>query len=260
MKQPTPSTPHPTPHTQHQTPHTPHPASSMKYEYLSIKNWSVEDRPREKLIKKGVSSLSNAELLAILLGSGTRNITAVELAKSILHQAENNLGTLGKTSLIELLKIKGVGEAKAISILAALELGRRRNFSEPPEKSKITSSHDAFNVFQPLLGDLPHEEFWILLLNRSNKIIEKYRISQGGISGTVIDTRLILKKALDKLASGIILCHNHPSGNKKPSEADKSITYKIQKAAKVMDISLLDHIIVADKDYFSFADNNLMNE
>lgn len=231
----------------------------MKYEYLSIKNWSVEDRPREKLVKKGVSSLSNAELLAILIGSGTRNVTAVELSKSILRQAENNLGTLGKTGLEDLIKIKGVGQAKAISILAALELGRRRNFSESPEKIKITSSQDAFKLFQPILSDLPHEEFWILLLNRSNVVIDKYRISQGGISGTVIDTRLILKKALEKLASGIILCHNHPSGNKKPSEADKSITCKIQKASKVMDISLLDHIIVADTDYFSFADNNLMN-
>jgi DNA repair protein RadC len=258
MKQPTTSTQHPASNTQQPTTSTDHPASSMKYEYLSIKNWSVEDRPREKLIKKGVSSLSNAELLAILIGSGTRNVTAVELSKTILHQSENNLGSLGKTSLSELIKIKGVGEAKAITILAALELGRRRNFSEPTEKIKITSSHDASNVFQPILGDLPHEEFWILLLNRSNKIIDKYRISQGGISGTVIDTRLILKTALDKLASGIILCHNHPSGNKKPSEADKAITYKIQEATKVMDISLLDHIIVADKEYFSFADNNLM--
>lgn len=257
MKQPAKTNQHPTSNTQHPTASA---SSFPQYEYLSIKNWSVEDRPREKLINKGVNNLSNAELIAILIGSGTRNVTAVELSKSILRMADNNLGTLGKSSLNDLMKIKGIGEAKAITILASLELGRRRNFTEPPEKIKITSSLDAYNIFQAILGDLPHEEFWILLLNRSNKIIDKYRISQGGISGTVIDTRLILKKALDKLASGMILCHNHPSGNKKPSEADKAITYKIKKAAMVMDINLLDHIIVADKEYFSFADNDLMRE
>ncbi len=225
---------------------------------LKIKDWAVEDRPREKLLSKGINSLSDAELVAILIGSGNRDETAVELSQRILSLSENNLNLLGKQTVNNLKKIKGIGEAKAITIIAALELGKRRKISEIIDKKKITSSSDINEMFQPILGDLPYEEFWILLLNRSNKIIEKVKISQGGISGTVIDVRLILKNAIEKLASGIILCHNHPSGNNKPSEADKNITKKLKDAATFMDINVLDHIIVTDNEYFSFADEGLL--
>ncbi len=228
------------------------------YQNLSIKKWSVEDRPREKLINKGAQSLSDAELLAILIGSGTRNITAVELSKNILSSTGNNLNQLGKLSLKELEKNKGIGKVRALTIMAALELGRRRKFSETVKKQKITSSKDVFDLFHPLLSDLVHEEFWILLLNRSNYMIGKSRISQGGLSGTVIDARIILKNAIEKLSSGLILCHNHPSGNIKPSEADKQITKKMKDAASLMDINLMDHIIIGENDYFSFADEGIL--
>jgi DNA repair protein RadC len=229
----------------------------MQYN-LSIKNWSVEDRPREKLLNKGTSSLSDAELLAILIGSGTRNLSALELSKNILHSVGNNLHELGKLNMKDLTLIKGIGNAKAISLLAAIELGRRRTVSDPIAKIKINSSKDVCNIFQPVLGDLPNEQFWILLLNRSNLVIDRHLISSGGTSGTVIDTKIILKYAIDRLASGLILCHNHPSGNTTPSDADKSITRKIQNAVSMVDISLLDHIIIGDKGYFSFADNALI--
>ena len=225
-----------------------------EYTCLKIKDWAVEDRPREKLLKKGINSLSNAEIIAILIGSGTKNESAVDLSKKILKSADNNLNELGKLGIPDLIKMKGIGEAKAITILAALELGRRRKISEIINKKKVTQSKDIFELFQPLIGDLPHEEFWILLLNRSNRIIEKYKISQGGISGTVIDIKIILKNAIEKLASSIILCHNHPSGNKEPSSADDSITQKLKKGAELLDIQVLDHIIVADTNYFSYAD------
>jgi len=226
----------------------------MEYSNLKIKDWAVEDRPREKLLQKGLSSLSDAELIALLIGSGTRNESAVELAKKVLKNANNNLNELGKLEIKDLQKNKGIGEAKAITITAALELGRRRKLSEIIDKQKISSSTEVFELFQPLLGDLPHEEFWILLLNRSNKIIDRFKISQGGISGTVIDSRLILKTAIEKLASAIILCHNHPSGNKMPSEADDSITKKLIDGGKLFDINVLDHIIIADSQFFSYAD------
>ncbi len=226
----------------------------MEYSNLKIKDWAAEDRPREKLLKKGLSSLSDAELIALLIGSGTRNESAVELAKKVLKNANNNLNELGKLEIKDLQKNKGIGEAKAITITAALELGRRRKLGNIIDKQKISSSTDVFELFQPLLGDLPYEEFWILLLNRSNKIIDRFKISQGGISGTVIDSRLILKTAIEKLASSIILCHNHPSGNKMPSEADDSITKKLIDGGKLFDISVLDHIIIADTLFFSYAD------
>jgi DNA repair protein RadC len=221
---------------------------------LSIKDWAIEDRPREKLIKKGVQSLSDAEIIAILIGTGSKNESAVELSKKVLKSANNNLNELGKLNIPDLTKMKGIGEAKAITILAALELGRRRKVSEIITKKKITQSKDIFELFQPILGDLPHEEFWILLLNRSNRIIDKLKISQGGISGTVIDIKIILKQAIEKLASSIILCHNHPSGNRNPSSADDSITKKLKKGADLLDIQVLDHIIVADVEYYSYAD------
>lgn len=225
-----------------------------KYSNLTIKDWAVEDRPREKLVKKGVQSLSDAEIIALLIGSGTRNESAVELSKKVLKSANNNLNELGKLNIRDLTKMKGIGEAKAITILAALELGRRRKISEIIIKKKITQSKDVFELFQPTIGDLPHEEFWILLLNRSNRIIEKIKISQGGVSGTVIDIKIILKHAVEKLASSIILCHNHPSGNKAPSNADDTITGKLKSGAELLDIQVIDHIIVADVEYFSYAD------
>jgi len=229
-----------------------------EYKNLSIKEWSLEDRPREKLLNKGISTLSDAELIAIIIRMGTRDESAVELAKRILNSVENNLNELGKLSVEDLQKYKGMGEAKAIGIVAALELGRRRKLSESMARKKIASSKDIYDIFHPLLADLPNEEFWIILLNRSNKIIERQKISQGGISGTVTDIRIILKIALEKLASSLILCHNHPSGNPKPSEADITITNKIKESGKLMDISLLDHIIVTDGYYYSFADEGII--
>lgn len=224
----------------------------------SIKEWSIEDRPREKLLSKGVSALGDAEILAILIGSGTKDESAVEVAKRILYSCNNNLSDLGRQSIKDLRRVKGIGEAKAISIVAALELGRRRAASEPTERRRISSSSDVVEIFQPLLSDLNHEEFWVLLLNRSNKIIDKHRISQGGLSGTVTDIRLIMKLALDGLASGIIAVHNHPSGNKFPSDADKNITSKLKNAASMFDIQLLDHVILTHKNCLSLADEGLL--
>lgn len=226
----------------------------MEYKNLSIKNWAVEDRPREKLLKRGVESLSDAEIIAILIGSGTKNQSALELSKKLLFSSSNSLAELGKLRLDEITKIKGIGKAKGILILAALELGRRRKFSEPVQKIQISSSKDSFKVFQPLLGDLPHEEFWVMLLNRSNRLIDNVCISKGGTSGTVIDAKIILNKAISRLASAIIICHNHPSGNPTPSQADIRITEKIKSAATTMDITLLDHLIIADERYYSFSD------
>jgi DNA repair protein RadC len=224
---------------------------------LSIKDWALEDRPREKLIAKGLQSLSDAELIAILIASGNRDESAVELSKRILKSVENNLNTLGKLSLNDLQKFKGIGEAKAISIVAALELGRRRKLSDIMEKKVIKTSKDVFELFHPILADLPHEEFWILFLNQSNKVIDKYRVSQGGIASTIIDVRLVMKAAIEKLASGIILCHNHPSGGLNPSQSDIDITEKLRKAGEIMDIRVLDHVIVTDEDFYSFADKGI---
>jgi DNA repair protein RadC len=229
------------------------------YQTQALKSWAVEERPREKVMANGIQYLSNAELLAIIVGSGTRNITAVELARRILLKSGNNLHELARQSLGDLIKVKGVGPAKAISIMAAMELGRRRAGMQHVEKIAVKSSETVFNLFHPMLGDLEHEEFWLLMLNRSNKILGRFKVSQGGLSGTVIDTRIILKKALDNLASSIIVCHNHPSGNNQPSDADVKITEKLKKAAEMLEIKLLDHVIIADKSYFSFADEGLIN-
>ena len=229
-----------------------------EYKKLKIKDWALEDRPREKLLTKGISSLSDAELIAILIGSGNKEVTAVELSMKILNSVNNNLNNLGKLTVEELKANKGIGEAKAISIVAALELGRRRKLADIVNKKKITGSKDVFEIFHPLLADLPHEEFWILLLNRSNRIIDKSKSSQGGISGTVIDVRMILKYAIEKLASAIILCHNHPSGNLKPSDADIKITNKLKDASKFMDIKMLDHIVIGDNSYYSFSDEGMI--
>jgi len=225
---------------------------------LKIKDWALEDRPREKLLYKGISSLSDAELLAILIGSGSNDKSAVDLAREILNIASNNLNRLGKLDVHDLVKLKGIGTAKAINIMAALELGRRRKSAEIMESPKIRSSNDVYSIFNPLLADLAHEEFWLLYLNRSNKILSRHKLSQGGISGTITDVRLIIKKAIELLASSIIICHNHPSGNLDPSEADTRITQKIKEAAGYFDISLLDHIIVTDNGYYSYADNGTL--
>lgn len=230
----------------------------QEFKKLNITDWALSDRPREKLISKGISSLSDAELIAILIGSGNKNETAVDLSKRILNENKNNLNELAKLSLNDLENYKGIGEAKAITIIAALELGRRRNLNEAIERKKITSSKDAFEIFSPIISDLPYEEFWILLLNRSNKIIDKIRISTGGITGTIADIRIILKEAILKNSTGIIVCHNHPSGNIKPSTSDIELTKKIKNAAEIMDISILDHIIVAENSFYSFADEGLL--
>lgn len=222
---------------------------------LNIKDLALEDRPREKMLLKGVNTLSDAELLAILIASGNKDETAVELAQRILHSTSNNLNSLGKLSIKDLIKnFKGIGEAKAITIAAALELGRRRKLSDAETSPQINSSHDAYLLIQPILLDLKHEEVWILLLNRANKVIKKTQISRGGINGSVVDIRMIIKEAIEMLASAVILCHNHPSGNPSPSEEDDSITHKLKEAGKIMDIKLLDHIIVCDKSYYSYLD------
>jgi DNA repair protein RadC len=225
---------------------------------LSIKNWQNDDRPREKLLLKGKQALSNAELIAILIGSGNTKESAVELAQRIMQSVDNNLINLSRLSIKDLMKFKGIGEAKAITIVGAMELGRRRREEEVKEKKKIGSSKDVFEIFQTNMADSPFEEFWILLVNRANKIIGKHQISQGGVSGTVADPKRIFQLALENLASGIILCHNHPSGNIQPSQQDIKLTRKINEGAKLLEINLLDHIILGDENYYSFADNGMM--
>ena len=225
---------------------------------LTIKTWAEEDRPREKLLLKGRSALSDAELIALLIGSGNRHISAVELAKEILASVENNLNELAKLSVQDMMKFEGIGEAKAISIAAALELGRRRREGDGIRKKKISSSRDVYEVLGPRLQDLGHEEFWILLLNRANMIIGRHEISKGGVSGTVADSKIIFKLAIENLASAIILCHNHPSGNLNPSETDIRTTEKLKNAGQIMDIPVLDHIIIADAGYYSLADEGLL--
>jgi len=225
---------------------------------LKITDWALEDRPREKLYSKGTSALSDAELLGILIGSGTRNRSAVDLGRELLAMAGNNLNNLGKMSISDITKIHGIGNARAVTIAAALELGRRRKLAELPDTVQIKSSRDVFELINPMLADLKHEEFWILFLNRSNRVINRMKLSQGGISGTVTDVRIVMKKAIEFLASGIIVCHNHPSGNLNPSESDSKITQKIREAGNLMDIQLLDHLIISERDYYSFADNGLL--
>ncbi len=223
-----------------------------------IKQWSEDDRPREKLLLKGKNALSHAELIAILINSGNREESAVALSQRILASVAINLNELGKLSVKDLMKFKGIGEAKAIIILAALELGRRRRGEEALEKKKITSSSSVFELMQPIIGELPHEEFWIVYLNNSNKVLQKIQLSKGGITGTLVDIRLVLKTALQIGAVGLILTHNHPSGSLMPSQADKNITQKLKIASETIDIKVLDHLIITEKAYFSFADENLL--
>ena len=230
----------------------------METTNFSIKYWAEDDKPREKLMLKGKSVLTDAELIAILIGSGSRNESAVQRSKRILASVDNNLNVLGKLSVKQLMNFKGIGEAKAISIVAAAELGRRRKSEESLELSKITSSKAVFEIMQPIVGELQHEEFWVLFLNNSNKVIYKTQISKGGITGTVVDTRIIYKTALEHNATSIILSHNHPSGTLIASEADKQITRKLKEAGKHLDILVLDHVIVTEKNYFSFADDGIL--
>jgi DNA repair protein RadC len=207
---------------------------------------------------KGKNALSDAELIAILIGSGSRNESAVDLSKRILSSVTNNLNALGKQNLAQLMQFKGIGEAKAISIVAALELGRRRRVEEAVELVKINSSKVIFELMQPIIGELPHEEFWIVYLNNSNKVISKTQLSKGGITGTVVDVRLVYKLALEYGATSIVLCHNHPSGSLKPSEADKQITQKLKRAGESLEIAILDHVIITETSYFSFVDQGIL--
>jgi DNA repair protein RadC len=227
-------------------------------EKLTIKSWALDDRPREKLLAKGKIALSDAELIAILIGSGNRQESAVALSKRILKEVNGNINELAKLSVKKLTVFKGIGDAKAISIITALELGKRRQLEAALEKPKIGSSKDVANLMQPILGDLEHEEFWVLFLNNSNKVVAKSQISKGGLTATIVDIRLVFKSALELASVGIIVCHNHPSGKLQPSGADKQLTQKIKEAGTILDIKLLDHLIITEKAYFSFADENLL--
>ncbi len=226
--------------------------------FFPIRNWSEDDKPREKLMSKGKAALSDAELIAILIGSGSRNETAVSLSQRILSHAGNNLNALSKLSITQLMVFKGIGEAKAISISAAMELGRRRRGEEAAELFKITSSKSIFEMMQPIIGELSHEEFWIIYLNNANKVITKLQLSKGGITGTVVDVRLVFKTAVEIGAVSVILSHNHPSGTLHPSEPDKQITKKLKLAGESLDIKILDHIIITETNYFSFADAGIL--
>lgn len=230
----------------------------MQEQKYSIKQWAKNDRPREKLLINGAHTLSDSELLAILILNGSREKTAVDLAKDVLKLSKDNLSELGKLSVKDLMKVKGIGLAKAISISAALEIGRRRQASGSLQKKIITASHDVADFFIGKLKDYRHEVFAVVFLNRANKINHFEIVSEGGITGTVADPRIILKKALEEDAVSIILCHNHPSGSLKPSRADEELTHKIKEAAKYFDIKILDHMIVSDAGYFSFADEGLL--
>ena len=225
--------------------------------YTPINQWAEDDRPREKFLLKGKATLSDSELLAILIGSGSRNESAVQLCQRILASSENNLNTLGKRSVSQLMQFKGIGEAKAISIAAALELGRRRRAEDAIELKKITSSKAVFDIMQPIIGELPHEEFWVLYLNNSNKVIYKAQLSKGGITGTVVDIRIIFKMAFEQNATGLILSHNHPSGKLIASEADLKITKRIKEAGQTLEIQVLDHLIITENGYLSFQDEGI---
>ena len=231
---------------------------SLNNSSTSIKNWAADDRPREKLFTKGATALSDSELLAILISTGSKSKSAVELAKEVLQLGKNNLNELGKLSVNDLIKIPGIGEAKAITIAAALELGRRRQATASLVKTNIKSSNDIAEYLKVTLKDYAYEVFAVVFLNKANKINHFEIISKGGITGTVADPRVILKKALEKDATAIVLCHNHPSGNLKPSQADEDLTLKIKEAAKYFDIRVMDHIIVSEDGYYSFADEGLL--
>lgn len=239
-------------------PHLTTPYIVHMLEYRPITAWADDDRPREKLLSKGCAALSNAELIAILIGSGTRELSAVDLAKAILNDSQNDLNSLGRKNIQELMRFKGIGEAKAISIVAAMELGKRRRLAAAKEKQKIGSSIDAFELLQPLIGDLQHEEFRILMLNRSNEVIQTEQVSSGGVTATVVDARIIFKRALDCRAVALIVAHNHPSGSLEPSAADRQLTEKLREGGRLLEIPVLDHLIITEHGYFSFADEGLL--
>lgn len=224
---------------------------------LTIKNWAEDDKPREKLMLKGKLVLSDAELIAILIGSGSRSESAVQLSQRILASVDFNLNALGKLSIKQLTDFKGIGEAKAITIIAALELGRRRRAEETLELTKITSSKAVYDIMQPIIGELPHEEFWVLYLNNANKVIYKSQISKGGITGTVADKRIIFKIGFENNATAMILVHNHPSGKLEASNPDKELTEELKKAGNQLDMPILDHVIISENGYFSFRDENI---
>jgi DNA repair protein RadC len=225
---------------------------------IAITAWAEEDRPREKMLLKGKNALSDAELLAILLGSGSTGVSAVDLAQKILQTVNHHLHELGKRSIPELQRFKGIGEAKAISIAAALELGRRRQLSDLRERPRVHTSRDAWLAIAPLVSDLHHEEFWLLFLNKANEIFSREQLSIGGSAGTVADVKVAFKMAIDSRASALIAIHNHPSGNLKPSEADIQLTRKMREAGKILDIPLLDHLIISERGYYSFADEGVL--
>jgi len=230
----------------------------QKSTFFSIKHWSDDDKPREKLVQKGKSVLSDAELIAILIGSGSRNESAVELAKRILASVNNNLNELGKLSIKQLMQFKGIGEAKAVTIAAALEMGRRRRGEDAQKVTKINSSRDAFDLLRPKMGELEHEEFWILYLNNANKVLHSSQLSKGGLTGTLVDVRIVMRQALEVGAVALVLAHNHPSGTLRPSEEDRKVTQKLKRASEVLDVKVLDHLIITQKDYFSFADEGIL--
>jgi len=224
----------------------------------TIKDWNEEDRPREKLLKRGEAALTDAELVAILLGSGNREETAVGLARRILRDVDNSLSALARKSIAEFQQYNGIGTAKAVTLMAALELGRRRRLAQANQKTKIRSSKDVFDRMQPILSDLPHEEFWVLYLNNANVVLHSEKHTQGGLTGTLVDSRMVLKQALLLGAVALILVHNHPSGTLVASQSDKVLTKKMQNAARTLDIKVLDHLIITEKAYFSFADENML--
>lgn len=225
--------------------------------YLPIKQWAADDRPREKMLAHGVRVLSDAELLAILIATGTKKLSAIDLARNVLKSVDGNLNILGKTSVSDLTKILGIGDAKAVTIVAAMELGRRRQLADV-DLTTIRTSSDIFHIMQPILSDLQHEEFWAIYLNNANKMVDKQQIAIGGVTSTTVDVRIVMRYAIEKLVSSIILVHNHPSGALQPSKCDTDLTAQIASAAKLFNIKIIDHIIVAGAKYFSFADEGLI--
>lgn len=233
----------------------------MKDDYcknIPIRLWAEDERPREKLMNKGRRALSNAELIAILLGSGTREMSALEISKRILDDTQGRLKELSRLSVSDLTRRKGIGPARAVALIAALEIGNRTGMEESLDRKKVSSSQDAYDFFRPLLRDSAYEEFWIMLLNRGNKVLRNICISQGGLSGTVADPKKIFKMALEQYAASVILCHNHPSGNITPSESDIRLTQKLKRAGSFLDLPVIDHIIIGENNYFSFADEGLL--
>lgn len=231
----------------------------MQNNNLTIKKWALEDRPREKLLTKGKNNLSNAELIAILLGSGTRSVSALDLARNILQENANSLNAVAQLGIKDLKRFKGIGEAKAVAIVSALELGRRRKPDDQRLKPRLMTADETFNFMKADLQDLKHEEFWVILLKRNQEVINKYRVSSGGVSGTLVDPKMIFKRAVDELSAAVILVHNHPSGNPRPSQADIRLTHKIKEAGRLLDISVIDHLIFTNNAFFSFSDEKMMS-